>query len=1198
MKQRGHRLVKKPIEGFSMTSIQDIIAFREISGKAQFRRSTQLAHERCYAERIPAAASCEKVLRAINKYALVVDVLIQHQPHVTAIVWGLIRFLIQVSVAELELGAVLAEALQAIFTNVGRYEVEARLFFDESRVLNSIAALFSQFINYLVRAKFHFAKRKPVRSARAAFSPKLGQIWVSIERDKLYLDREIRTALGTRLVHSSQSSEAEFLEQKAFREECRRALRRIGTFNPEEEFTELRRMLLDLSSCLQSRGRAQDHQEDISAAVRWLEQGTPRVDAIPPREPGTCEWFFSDARYQQWLKTECRGLLWIHGNQGSGKSVLSSFLAERAAISSDIVLTYSFHGSLDQRSAQVAPFIVSLLLQLCRIGAVVSNPRFQYTLQRITSLVRLPNNSLDCSLVVLRSILEDIFDWLPVFMLIIDGLDDCAEQDDSFEPPKYIHKLGTSPNSQVIVLSRALPDLEAIFTDVARVSMDCAEIEHDIERYLQQRIDRTPRLHMLKAEILAKFAEDGGRMFLWAKLMLDGLQQCLGTIRVLRERLLRTPVQLFDLYEQQLELNGSKLCSEAKVKRDELLQLLMGLREPLPVQDISAALALDTRTNLSDVQDELIQPATEIERLCRPLVTVIGDVAQFVHMSVKKFLLERNMMRGDSDLFLARKTLSKLSQAQYADWRYAASLLRRNLLAGSVIINEESVFYNYACLHWHTHVTALSDPPEDILEQLKSFLTGTEFVTWAEVLFQLKHGAGLGPLIQVRVVLSTWQQRLPRPIKHCVPLDRFVVVPYERLTNELNEVSEDKILPYLPLQRLGGYFNVGGQSGADWQKAYDYKRRVADGFEHLLGQRNPLTLRARTSMLQEFFWQKRFPQAERGLCEVARIQQEVLGKEEVDYWTTLQLLGLAQFSLTNFEDARRTLEETEKGIGKLLGSSDILFLMTRLYKGYLLERQAELEQASQAYEDIRKRWSPFMDTSNPFSLMLQTAMGSVARKRKQFDKALELLLEAWAARQHVFTNKINLYVDSAIQLALTYREAGCRKDADEVLDVIAGSEVFDTDFERYCQYIHLRALIELDAGLYERARVSLENLLNTEREQNRELLWVRLDLADILREHGQHDEALMVFAGLVESTPPHEQTRQNSSTEGQDPSTPSSLADEPEPIEHLRTAEEALRLVRAAQPQAAKRLLVHQGLRWVRPEDFWILQGGPITDTA
>ena len=192
--------------------------------------------------------------------------------------------LCKVSVAELELGVLLAEALQSIFRNIGRYEVEARLFFDEPQVLSSIAALFSQFINYLVRANFHFAKRNPVRSARAAFSPKLSQIWVSIERETLNLDRDIRTALGARLVRSSQGSEAEFLEQKVFREggtipmmskryltplqnveglfvkltrkkKSPVRLRRSQHMRIRLKCPELKKMLLDLSSDFQSRGR-------------------------------------------------------------------------------------------------------------------------------------------------------------------------------------------------------------------------------------------------------------------------------------------------------------------------------------------------------------------------------------------------------------------------------------------------------------------------------------------------------------------------------------------------------------------------------------------------------------------------------------------------------------------------------------------------------------------------------------------------------------------------------------------------------------------------------------------------------------------------------------------------------------------------------------------------------------------------------
>jgi len=72
---------------------------------------------------------------------------------------------------------------------------------------------------------------------------------------------------------------------------------------------------------------------------------------------------------------------------------------------------------------------------------------------------------------------------------------------------------------------------------------------------------------------------------------------------------------------------------------------------------------------------------------------------------------------------------------------------------------------------------------------------------------------------------------------------------------------------------------------------------------------------------------------------------------------------------------------------------------------------------------------------------------------------------------------------------LTDREAGCPEDGKEILDVISGFKVFDTDFERYCQITHIRALLDLDDGCYERARTRLETLLHSDRDRNnRELL--------------------------------------------------------------------------------------------------------------
>jgi hypothetical protein len=138
-------------------------------------------------------------------------------------------------------------------TQIGRYELEAQLFFDEPRVLDSIAVLFAHIINYLVRANCHFSHTNLIRAARAAFSSKFSKLAVAIERCALNLDRDITTASSARLVRSNQAAETEFVKQEAFRKgdtlftdswvlsntttECRAALRGIDALDPKEDIT-------------------------------------------------------------------------------------------------------------------------------------------------------------------------------------------------------------------------------------------------------------------------------------------------------------------------------------------------------------------------------------------------------------------------------------------------------------------------------------------------------------------------------------------------------------------------------------------------------------------------------------------------------------------------------------------------------------------------------------------------------------------------------------------------------------------------------------------------------------------------------------------------------------------------------------------------------------------------------------------------
>jgi hypothetical protein len=60
-------------------------------------QEVQEAHGQCYEKRQPFFVQMGRALRAANTYAPVIDVMIQQQPFVVNLVWGSIRFIIQVS---------------------------------------------------------------------------------------------------------------------------------------------------------------------------------------------------------------------------------------------------------------------------------------------------------------------------------------------------------------------------------------------------------------------------------------------------------------------------------------------------------------------------------------------------------------------------------------------------------------------------------------------------------------------------------------------------------------------------------------------------------------------------------------------------------------------------------------------------------------------------------------------------------------------------------------------------------------------------------------------------------------------------------------------------------------------------------------------------------------------------------------------
>jgi tetratricopeptide (TPR) repeat protein len=816
----------------------------------------------------------------------------------------------------------------------------------------------------------------------------------------------------------------------------------------------------------------------------------------------------------------------------------------------------------------------------------------------------------------LLDILDQAFELLSDFTLVVDALDECTNPEvcgaaELYCLISYLKRLVSGNKGRVIILSRTATLSEEAFSDAHRISMDGDIVKRDIMCYVNEEICQNGRhnsgLEELKDEILAKVSKDCQGTFLWAKCVMDELKTTT-TTNGIRARLNEFPAKIVDFYRRELKKGDERLHELERIQRHDTLSLVAGALEPLYVRDIAEMLALDTGTNEIEKGNSLANPAVDVPRVCCPFLTIMKDQVQFVHEAAES-AVRFEVTRKASDALLAMKCLSKLSQSEYVEWSYPARLLRRNLRATSVIDDDferpfkESVTYRYACLYWQKHVTALKDPSNELLVKLAEFFGSNAFVTWSETLFLLKPNSGVGAHVQIRTMLQSWLDTIPPDRQREIPIESFFVKPHEQLRDEFNDKAGDRVLPYLPLVRLGQYFNVGGRNNQDHQRAYQYKVAVAAGFEDVLGYRHPLTLRARTEVYKEYFYQKRFGEAEHGLTEIVEAQREVIGEDDIDYYFTLQLLGSVQLCLADFERSITTLGEAADGFRRLSGKDYLYTLQTEFYIGLALERTPRLVEADDIYERLLQVFIPDGGASHPFSLMLKTALGSVLRKLGRYAEAEDVLIESFNARKALFTNEDVITIDSALQLAALFYESERGCEGTGYLDFVSQTEIVKDEFERHCQEQHIRALIAFETGSFSEPIAALQRLLSTvsgdgRDKNNRELQWARITLADALRQAGNDDDALMVFLGLV--TPLADEHVPLSEVEEAEKLVkfPSTLAAEPESRRRLELAERALRLVKAAEPEKAELLLRDNGLKWLRKADFWALAGGPITDTA
>ena len=259
-------------------------------------------------------------------------------------------------------------------------------------------------------------------------------------------------------------------------------------------------------------------------------------DFNPPRIEGTCEWFLRHQNFRAWHGRNTSGLLWVSGDPGCGKSVLSKYLIDEKLRRTDVQSTcFFFFKDLAGRNDATTALRAILhqlfdqqpaLLKYAMKDFQKSKTGFIQTLDTYWEILLAATRSVEAHSVV----------------CILDALDECQE----FGRHNLIRKLNnlykggadsSTSNSvlKFLVTSRPYVDIEWKFVELTR-SMptirlageeDPDAISREINLVIDHRVSKLVWGDAVKSQLREALHKPSNRTYLWVVLVFEVLEKAL-----------------------------------------------------------------------------------------------------------------------------------------------------------------------------------------------------------------------------------------------------------------------------------------------------------------------------------------------------------------------------------------------------------------------------------------------------------------------------------------------------------------------------------------------------------------------------------------------------------------------------------------------------------------------------------------------
>ncbi|KAI4199301.1 MAG: hypothetical protein LQ350_004683 [Teloschistes chrysophthalmus] len=723
---------------------------------------------------------CEKLIKWVNKFKEIGDVAVQYEPTHAALPWAAVRFLLQLSVNEVQTFGAMTEGLEKISSYITRCHLYEQFFLTspsaaQPELESALLRLYTSILLYLARARHYYVqstlRRLGASVVRTSDSidtclSKVTTEHDDVERCTYLVSTELSQDAGRKVaeIQSSVSSlsgdlAALSVDMSASQNAKYHSLKAIlETF--EQPILRTSVQISDIHANLEKDTRRQILS--WLSTVRYREHHRSSFSAVMP---GSGRWLQRKQEFIDWKSSSSSSILWIHGIPGSGKSKLMATLIQevldgksKRPATSSFAYFYCSKDSAEAQRADPEEIMRALLKQLSCFDAV--QPIHTAVLREYEKRQRDADEDgldpLKLSFGDCKDAILELSSQSPA-IIMIDALDECD--------PKRRHELlqalsiivqNSSNLVKIIISSRDDADIVCRLNSVPNVYIKSSDNGDDVDRFIEHELEKAihdQRLlkgrvpENLKKQILLALKTRANGMFLWARLQIQNLcdpERMLIT-RDVEDALLRPPPTLFQLYGDIME-RINRIAPHGQRLAKKTLRWVLCAREPL-TEDILTQLLAFTTSQKEPSEDQYAEHLNipnhsqdsflkdDILSICCNLVILDQGVFRFAHASVQEFLeTQPGFGLQEINLEAAEESLSFL----LSSWRDSTPRPGERLGAFSeYAVTSWLKHYSKLDFHWRSHQQFASTVTTFFIQGMSSS-TGshaTNYDIWAQSFF-------------------------------------------------------------------------------------------------------------------------------------------------------------------------------------------------------------------------------------------------------------------------------------------------------------------------------------------------------------------------------------------------------------------------------------------------------------------------------